>query len=102
MTEGWSLALYFDDQSPSYAHGFEAGQFWAEMKQGVPTIERMVMDEAVPMLRRMADHQSYILEVKFLEHGWAEVKLEKTLGDPVKQRLTVVEGGLSPRPGVEE
>jgi len=95
MSDGeWELAIRFDDQSPSYAFGFEAGQFWAEMKNGASLIQRMAMEETMPMLRRMADYQRYILTEEPVEYGWVNVTLTKTSEDPLRRRLTVIKGGL--------
>lgn len=92
--EGWELAIRFQDQSPSYAYGFEAGQFWAEMKGGASLIQRMVMAETTSMIQRMADYLGYIMSEEQQEYGWVTVTLTKTPENPVRKRLKVIHGGL--------
>src|SRR5689334_6921730 len=91
---GWELAIRFEDQSPNFAHGFECGQFWAEMKTGEVVIERATLEDNLSMIRRMADYMYYRMEATSLGDGWFAVRLEKTPANPVKQRLTVIPGGL--------
>jgi hypothetical protein len=96
MTDGnWQMALYFDDQSSSFAHGFTCGRIWGQMGLGEPWIEETVMGENLPMIRRMADYHFYHLDVEDLGSGWAAVQLAKTPDDPVKRRLMVIEGGMT-------
>jgi hypothetical protein len=88
------MALYFDDQSPSFAHGFTCGRIWAKLGLKEPFIEEAVMDENLVMVRRMADYHFYYFEAEELGNGWLSVKLSKTPDDPIKKRLTVIDGGL--------
>jgi hypothetical protein len=52
--ESWKLVVYFDDQSPSFAHGFTCGKLWGKMQLGEPRIEETIMDDNLSLIRRMA------------------------------------------------
>ena len=98
MTEdksGWGLLVRFEDQSPSYCYGFEAGKIWKSMEIGEIEIEATVREENLATLRRMADVMKY--EMKDEEtsvEGWHHARFAFIGTDPVKKRLSIIPGGL--------
>lgn len=92
---GWALVVRFEDQSPSYCHGFEAGKIWKSMEDGLMQIEATVREENLSTLRRMADAMKYTMDSEITSvPGWINVIFAFIGSDPVKKRLTVIPGGL--------
>jgi len=54
--EGWGLLVAFPDGSPSFVHGFEAGQIWQRIRDGREAeIEKLTVHSAnEEVIRRMA------------------------------------------------
>jgi hypothetical protein len=76
----YGLIVSFEDQSPSYVHGFEAGIIDARMKSGAEAeIEVVVHTENRETLRRMA--VAYGWSVEFVDtevEGWTTANFAKT------------------------
>jgi hypothetical protein len=68
---GWRLLVAFPDQSPSFAHGVEAGKIWMRLKTEAGTIECVTMVENAEVLRRLAEYQGWRVEHTLSEvAGW--------------------------------
>lgn len=76
---GWSLVLALPDESPSFAHGFEAGDIWRRMRLNRP-ISQMVHNENREILRRMAETRAWAIGFIALNNEWSEM----TLTPPVR------------------
>lgn len=64
--DSYQSILQFDDQSPSFAHGFEAGQVWQAMRDRMP-IELPVHGENLELFQRMFIRQQYVHRIEPLE-----------------------------------
>jgi hypothetical protein len=76
---GWQLVVSFPDQSPSFAHGVEAGKLWARLGNGTQaTVEETTMAENREVLRRIAEYLGWKVEVASSEVlGWDVSKFTK-------------------------
>ncbi len=92
---GWGLLVRFEDQSPSYCYGFEAGKVWRDMELGTSPIETTFREENLHTLSRMADTMKYQFahDITSVE-GWLTGTFTFIGSDPVKKRLQVVHGGI--------
>jgi hypothetical protein len=63
MSDSWGLVVAFPDSSPSFVHGFEAGQIWQMMQAGVSELERTIHAANEEVIRRMCTAEGY--EAKF-------------------------------------
>lgn len=96
----WQLLVAFPDESPSFAHGFQAGQIWEAMKRSDPRIEATVLAENEEVCMRMARSQGYTMTCdKIVGYPeWRDLVLVKNAPaktyDPVATGdFTVIEGG---------
>lgn len=99
MEEGWQLVVRFIDQSPSFANGFQLGEIYQQMKDGITPFECIIVSDNARMLQRLADHCSYVMTATALSEDWDSVRLERTRENPVKRRLSLVEppsAGVAP------
>ena len=77
MTEhGYELVIAFEDQSPSFAHGFEAGRVWQQFKDRKPYITDTVSHDNAELYSQMAARSDYILELKDIGDGWMTLRAE--------------------------
>lgn len=91
----WGLVVRFEDQSPSYCYGFEAGKIWRDMENGISQIEATVREENLKTLQRMADTMKYEFDHEITSvPGWVTATFTFIGRDPVKKRLSVVTGGI--------
>jgi hypothetical protein len=77
---GWQLVVSFPDQSPSFAHGVEAGKIWARLDYyaDLRQIEETTMTENREVLRRIAEYRGWKVEVVPTEvPGWDMSKFTK-------------------------
>jgi hypothetical protein len=90
---GYSLIVSFPDQSPSFCHGFEAGQLWERMcrfpiglpPDGVADIETITRIENREVIRRMADNRGWQVETKKTDvEGWDATTLRKVAPPPTR------------------
>jgi hypothetical protein len=94
---GYSLVLAFPDESPSFVHGFEAGEIYCLMKQGALEIDRgmaeglPVHEENAPLYHSMANVQEYTVEVGEPTDGWLPMRFFKMKDQPGRPRLRIVE-----------
>lgn len=74
------LLVSFEDQSPSFVHGFEAGTIWEKLRHSkVYSIEMTVHDENVETIRRMAVAEGWDAEFTPSEvEGWTYLRLERS------------------------
>lgn len=74
MGERYELLIAFEDESPSFVHGFEAGRIWEAMK----TREMIVMtvhDENVALISQMAARNDYSAQFRASDiPGWVFLK----------------------------
>jgi hypothetical protein len=82
----YGLVLPFDDDSPSFVHGFEAGRIAMCMQQGLTPIDDAmpVHSENAEVLRRMADYYAYRIELRPSgTDGWLYLRASKvpTIGN---------------------
>jgi hypothetical protein len=84
---GYRLLVSFPDQSPSFTYGFEAGCLWTTMRQGgLAEIAATTRVENREVIRRMADHLGYALDVEPTEtEGWDDTTLMKI--KPARERV---------------
>ena len=82
----YGLLVSFPDQSPSFVHGFEAGQLWERMDRGSALeIEATTHRENREVIRRMADQCGFDAEIQPTEvEGWDQTTLTKRR--PERQR----------------
>lgn len=94
---GYSLVLAFPDESPSFAHGFEAGEIYSLMKQGALEIDRgmteglPVHEENAALFHSMASVQDYTVETGVASDGWIPMRFMKMPDNSKKPRLRIVE-----------
>lgn len=55
---GYEPVLIFDDESPSFVHGFEAGQLWQGMKAREP-LDTPIHEANLGLVRKMLSHHKY-------------------------------------------
>ncbi len=60
----YGLIVAFPDQSPSFVHGYEAGQIATEMQNRPSEIEKTVHAENKEILTRIALSQGYSVDFK--------------------------------------
>lgn len=90
----------FNDQSPSFVHGFEAGMIWQQMQQTDAVIDGAlpvhVVNETV--LRRMAASAGYKVEFKPIDGSdeWTSAVFTLLSAAPRRSYLRVV--GLKTEP----
>lgn len=84
----YALAFRFDDQSPSYTLGFEAGQLSEMLKAKANITRHIVHPDNLPTLHRMAEYYGYSLIVDGTAiEGWCEITATPL---PPKPKLMVV------------
>lgn len=74
----YNLVVGFPDGSPSFVHGFQAGQIWECMARGDPSMALTVRLDNEEVIRRMAAAKGYDVKWEALEpieHGWASASL---------------------------
>lgn len=72
------LILPFPDQSPSFCHGFEAGNVWTELKTKTFVDGRTVRVENTEVLKAIAAHYGYTATLVESEvEGWLYMSVEK-------------------------
>lgn len=62
----WMCVLQFDDQSTSFAYGFEAGQIWQAMGDRKP-LDLLVHGENLELIQRMFVRQNYVQQIEKME-----------------------------------
>ena len=77
MTDNYEIVIRFDDESPSFVHGFESGMIWAAMEAGASPISRMVHTDIAVLLQRMAENHGYILSMESISDGWINATFQK-------------------------
>ena len=71
----YGLAYRFEDQSPSYTYGFEAGLIAESMKRKDLAISATVRVENETTLREMAKYHRYSIEIKPTKfEGWMNLQ----------------------------
>lgn len=77
MSDNYNLIVSFTDESPSFVHGFEAGQIWQDMNNNRP-IDLTVHAENREIIERMAVASGY--EAVFMNtelKEWLYLRAEK-------------------------
>lgn len=59
----YGLLISFEDQSPSFVHGFEAGQIWEAMQDEKPEIGKIVHTANMDLISQMAARAGYVIEL---------------------------------------
>jgi len=78
----YGLLVSFEDQSPEYVHGFEAGQIWEEMAR-CKDINKTVHTANKVTLERMAIAAGYVVEFEKTEFKeWVFMKGHKAKARP--------------------
>lgn len=109
MNKERGLAISFDDQSHSFAHGFEAGMLWVRMQERQDvhgcTITACIHQANCALVHRMGLYLGWSVWFSPTEEeGWIDVSLERVVGSgtsekgkvaPAKPRppLRVIHGG---------
>lgn len=65
----YNCILQFDDQSPSFAHGFRAGVIWEKTKTGEPFTDQFSGDN-LELIQRMASRLDYAFHIEDAGNGW--------------------------------
>lgn len=73
----YNLILRFDDPTPSYTYGFEAGIIWALMETGVENINRPIREENIEVIQRMGSRLGYRTDLKPTMGGWLDLEATK-------------------------
>lgn len=69
MSTEYEMILQFDDQSPSFALGFQAGMIWKKMETREEFTEQFC-GEILELVQRMASRKNYRFEITNAdEHG---------------------------------
>lgn len=76
---GWKLAFVFDDQSPSFAHGFACGKLYQKMLDGQSPIEETIISDIAKEVGRFATNQGYRADWEPLGTQWGNITLTKQL-----------------------
>lgn len=92
----FGLVVPFDDPSPSFVHGFEAGMIWAAMEAGKATIggvdDLPLHTDNLGVFRGMASVRGYDVEITPTAYPeWSIVTFTKRN----RSRLAVIDGGAS-------
>lgn len=84
--DAYGLLVAFDDQSPAYVYGFEAGMIWAQMRAGTTSgIEVTTHAENRETIRRMAISDGWTIECNPSEvDGWDYTVLVKDQPAPAR------------------
>lgn len=75
--EKYALLISFEDQSPSFVHGFEAGGIYERMKAKQPIISCPIHSVNVDLVSQMAAREAYtcrFTETAFEE--WTNLRAE--------------------------
>jgi hypothetical protein len=75
---GYSCILEFVDPSPSFCHGFECGQLYADMKREIDPIDRTVNAESREMIVRMCASLGWAPLFQDLGDGWLSVSMYRS------------------------
>lgn len=65
----YNCILQFDDQSPSFSFGFQAGVIWQKTKSGEPFTDQFSGDN-LELVQRMASRAGYEFEITDAGNGW--------------------------------
>jgi hypothetical protein len=78
MTE-YKLALAFLDSSPSFAHGFEAGKLYQQMRDRQPKIENYYQTGNLEQIKLMCQELGYaIVSLNIADdYFWLEIELQE-------------------------
>lgn len=77
----YGMIVAFDDTSPSFVHGFEAGMIWARLEQGDAEIDLGLSEglpihqESVEIVKRMAAARGYEVTFGVPGNGWIGCRL---------------------------
>lgn len=73
----YGLLVSFDDESPSFVHGFEAGQVWEQIERKRAVIKKTVHAVNLKLYRRMAASAGYAISVTHHKgfDTWADIEL---------------------------
>lgn len=74
----YDLILQFDDQSPSFAYGFQAGQIWTKM-DSCDQFTEMFSGEILELVQRMASRKNYSFKISSVRDGWYLLNAVKKL-----------------------
>lgn len=66
---GWKCILEFDDQSPSFALGFQAGEIWSATKSREP-FELLFSGEILELVQRIPSRCDYDFQINEVVNGW--------------------------------
>lgn len=85
QSSGWSLVLAFPDETPSFAHGFEAGRIYERIcrmnvgEDAVAEIVEITNAENRELVQRMAAVKGWAVEIAPTgTEGWDSVTFRKT------------------------
>lgn len=69
----YSCILQFDDQTPNFTYGFQAGQIWESMKTRNP-FTMQFCGEILELVQRMPVRCDYQFEIEEMGHGWYQLE----------------------------
>ena len=89
----FALVLSFDDDSPSFTHGFEVGRVWQRMeaKEGLfgSTLDGVHFHATnLPVFQRMAELHGYHCDPGQMDDEW--VAIDFTRQEPARPKLKLV------------
>jgi hypothetical protein len=76
----YSLAMPFVDQSPSFAHGFECGQLWEQMKRGETIEGELINAQNREQVEKMCRRFRYEYIIGDSADGWYSFSAKPTGG----------------------
>ena len=65
----YTCILQFDDQSPSFTYGFQAGQIWQLTKTNEP-FDFQFCGEILELVQRMPPRCNYTFKIDSLDDDW--------------------------------
>lgn len=77
----FNLIMPFKDQSKSFTNGFECGQIWEKMENGVEFKMYPIHYENIKQIQMMADRFGYELEILDYNIDWSEMNGKKIRSD---------------------
>ena len=78
--EQYGLVMAFVDQSPPFAHGFECGQLWEQMKRGEVIDDEVIHAENREQVEKMCRRFRYEYIIGDSAPGWHSFSAKPTGG----------------------
>lgn len=73
MSESFELVMEFLDDSPSFAHGFEMGVIWLQLKSNPESQTHIINSENSAQVVLMAEYWKRQFDLKNISDGYLEL-----------------------------